>query len=370
MKTVIIFLIMTSWLYSSSTHNNNKYFIGASAGFTYISSDYIQHTGDFSQVTKADSSAYNLAIDLGYNYSKDYFSTFSASYTKFSDAKVYNYLLSINKRFETQYVNLYFGAIGGLSYLELTKSPIPNLPITDSLGQELALGVQAGIEKDLSDDFILFLQYQYLKALHTTSITSGAATAETTRDHFNSISLGIRWRFGNSSTDTNEVYDASDVKKELVPEVKVETVVEPKKVVVKPIVAKSTPVIPVVAIVKEKSVYANTAKPINLAIVFEPNKADIIGENIFKIETFIKFLKENLSYKAEIKAYTDSVGSEAANKIMSQKRAKSVYNYLINAGVSSDRLTYKGMGEKNPIASNLTKEGRAKNRRVSVNLSK
>ena len=67
-----------------------------------------------------------------------------------------------------------------------------------------------------------------------------------------------------------------------------------------------------------------------------------------------------------VSGYTDSQGAEGANQRLSKKRAKKVYSSLVKAGISADRITYEGYGETNPIADNLTKEGRALNRRVEV----
>jgi OOP family OmpA-OmpF porin len=64
--------------------------------------------------------------------------------------------------------------------------------------------------------------------------------------------------------------------------------------------------------------------------------------------------------------YTDSVGTDAYNKGLSDRRAASVKNYLVSKGVPANRIYTEGKGEKDPIASNSTSEGRAKNRRVEI----
>ncbi len=62
--------------------------------------------------------------------------------------------------------------------------------------------------------------------------------------------------------------------------------------------------------------------------------------------------------------YTDSTGSETHNQQLSERRAQSVRNYLISRGIAGSRMTAVGLGESDPIASNLTPEGRQQNRRV------
>jgi OOP family OmpA-OmpF porin len=66
--------------------------------------------------------------------------------------------------------------------------------------------------------------------------------------------------------------------------------------------------------------------------------------------------------------YTDSIGTEAYNMKLSQRRANAVKNYLISKGVDADHIYAEGKGESNPIASNKTRDGRAHNRRVEIEI--
>ncbi len=77
---------------------------------------------------------------------------------------------------------------------------------------------------------------------------------------------------------------------------------------------------------------------------------------------------ENTDASFVIEGHTDSVASESYNQQLSQDRAESVRSYLISKGVSQDRMTAKGYGESNPIASNDTEDGRADNRRVEFSV--
>ncbi len=70
-----------------------------------------------------------------------------------------------------------------------------------------------------------------------------------------------------------------------------------------------------------------------------------------------------------VNGYTDSTGSLEYNQRLSQERANSVANYLIQSGVGGNRISAVGFGPSNPIASNATPEGRAQNRRVEVQIS-
>ena len=106
----------------------------------------------------------------------------------------------------------------------------------------------------------------------------------------------------------------------------------------------------------------------NFHITFDNNSAKIKPEFVDTIKKFAKFLKDNPQYKASIEGYTDNRGSVTYNKKLSEKRAKAVYEELIKLGISKDRLSYKGFGPENPIASNDTAQGRAENRRVVAKL--
>ena len=75
-------------------------------------------------------------------------------------------------------------------------------------------------------------------------------------------------------------------------------------------------------------------------------------------------MQTNKYLKIEISGHTDNVGDDKSNQVLSENRAKSVYQYLTTNGIVAERLSYKGFGETVPIASNDTEEGRAQNRRT------
>ncbi len=106
-----------------------------------------------------------------------------------------------------------------------------------------------------------------------------------------------------------------------------------------------------------------------LRIHFDTAKWDIRPESLPKVEKFAEFLIKNKGSLVRIEGHTDSRGSDNYNMVLSKKRAESVRKKLIELGVSPSRLTAVGKGEKEPIATNKTAEGMAKNRRIEVHLT-
>tara|TARA_Y100000589_G_scaffold321098_1_gene351815 strand:- start:5657 stop:7753 length:2097 start_codon:yes stop_codon:yes gene_type:complete len=84
-------------------------------------------------------------------------------------------------------------------------------------------------------------------------------------------------------------------------------------------------------------------------IFYDYNKATLRKESINELDRLVKLLKDNPTIKIELSAHTDSRGSDAYNQKLSQARAQSVVDYLIEHGISKDRLVAKGMGESQPI---------------------
>jgi len=99
-------------------------------------------------------------------------------------------------------------------------------------------------------------------------------------------------------------------------------------------------------------------------VFFEFNKFDLKDESHVELGKVISFMKKNPSVHVEISGHTDNVGGKQYNQTLSEKRSRSVYDYLVQNGLSADRLSYKGYGDSKPIAENTTEQGRAKNRRT------
>src|SRR5206468_7281710 len=85
-----------------------------------------------------------------------------------------------------------------------------------------------------------------------------------------------------------------------------------------------------------------------------------------KVDEVVREMKANPSVRALVEGFTDSIGSDAYNLKLSERRANAVREYMVDQGIESSRVTTKGWGKAKPVASNKTKEGRAQNRRVEI----
>ena len=108
----------------------------------------------------------------------------------------------------------------------------------------------------------------------------------------------------------------------------------------------------------------NDGKIITYAITFETGKADIKPESMVEINRIAKLMQENPGLEFEVQGHCDATGSDKVNDPLSQKRAEAIVAALVDQGIAGARLTAVGKGSHEPIASNSTDEGRAKNRRV------
>lgn len=104
-------------------------------------------------------------------------------------------------------------------------------------------------------------------------------------------------------------------------------------------------------------------------IFFKTDAYQLLPNSSAELKKIVQFAKNNSQLTFEIGGHTDNVGEEEYNQKLSEKRAKSVYDYLIKSGIDPSRLTYKGYGQKMPITDNKTAEQRAKNRRTELKIS-
>jgi len=99
---------------------------------------------------------------------------------------------------------------------------------------------------------------------------------------------------------------------------------------------------------------------------FDTDKSTLKPESIAILNAAVKTMGEHGTILVEVAGHTDSRASDAYNQALSERRARVVYDYLVNHGISADRMTWKGYGESSPIATNDTEEGMARNRRTEL----
>ena len=127
---------------------------------------------------------------------------------------------------------------------------------------------------------------------------------------------------------------------------------------------------PVKEVIKEKVQEKIPEEPAKITLsagaTFAFGKSKLLPSAFAELDKLIKVMKEKTSSRWQIAGYTDNIGSDNANKKISIARAKAVMEYLVSKGINIRRLKIVGYGKANPVASNATEEGRAKNRRVEI----
>lgn len=99
-------------------------------------------------------------------------------------------------------------------------------------------------------------------------------------------------------------------------------------------------------------------------VFFETAKFDLKPESKVELDKLVNFLTVNKTIRIELDGHTDNVGDKKANQLLSQNRAKAVYDYLIAHGIDLKRLAYKGFGDTKPKVKNDSDANRAINRRT------
>lgn len=103
-------------------------------------------------------------------------------------------------------------------------------------------------------------------------------------------------------------------------------------------------------------------------VFFDTDSYVLKEQSKVELDRLVVLLRNTNGLVAEIGGHTDNVGSDESNQVLSENRAKSVVDYLVSKGIPSTQITAKGYGETQPVATNDTPEGRAKNRRTEMKI--
>lgn len=101
-------------------------------------------------------------------------------------------------------------------------------------------------------------------------------------------------------------------------------------------------------------------------ILFDTGKATLLPQSFVELNKLARLLNDNEEIRIEVSGHTDNTGSANLNKRLSRSRAESVRAYLRERGIDASRMEFEGYGFDRPIESNDTREGRAANRRVEI----
>ena len=243
--------------------------------------------------------------------------------------------------FITPYVAFGFG----FTNFKSSNSPSPDLNETHQ-GYQFNMGL--GAEWHMSDRFSIKTEVNYrtssnnkMDGNYTDNEIKGILRSN--GDTYMTFDVGGIWYF--SLGDESELCkDCPEGIKEVIKEVEVP--VEVVKVVHDTVIVKPEP------------------NWVLVGVNFEFDKATLLPEAYPILEHAYETLKENPEMKVEIQGHTDSKGSEKYNEKLSQERAQTVYNYLVDEGIDPSRMITVGYGENKPIADNSTEQGRAFNRRI------
>lgn len=99
-------------------------------------------------------------------------------------------------------------------------------------------------------------------------------------------------------------------------------------------------------------------------IYFDHDKADFLPRSYQELNLLVGIMHDNPDMTIEIKGHTDNIGTDAYNQELSLARARAVWKYLLDNGITQDHVSFKGYGSTMPVATNDTDTGRQQNRRV------
>ncbi len=123
--------------------------------------------------------------------------------------------------------------------------------------------------------------------------------------------------------------------------------------------------------VASQEVVISEAQMMSIAahVLFDFDKSDLRPEGKAELDPLVQAMQQDPQLVASIVGHTDSRGPEDYNLGLSERRAQAVADYIVDGGITSDRLKVEGRGESEPVAPNDTAEGRQENRRVDIEVS-
>ncbi|MEZ9883400.1 OmpA family protein [Vibrio splendidus] len=309
-------------------------YVGAKVGVGWLDSACV--SGE-----KCDDDAIGAGIYSGYNFndkfgielSSDFLGDYKTSFSKngttaaFSDPLIAISLTPMYRLAVQQEFDVFFKA--GPAY------------ISHGGEDDVVLSAGIGVEKQLSSDWALRVEYQYFDDFDDNYVQDLNS---------NLLSVGVSYNFGTGNTTASAA--AATASAVAVTQAPSEPITEPAVVVEE----KTT-----VVVTKAQTESFSQG-------MFETNSTELSTDGKIALMPLVEVLKAHPQSSVDVVGHTDSAGAAEYNLMISKKRAAAVAAYIEEQGIEADRITASGEGEENPIASNDTAEGRAQNRRVDATI--
>ncbi|MDP2490631.1 OmpA family protein [Vibrio splendidus] len=309
-------------------------YVGAKVGVGWLDSACV--SGE-----KCDDDAIGAGIYSGYNFndkfgielSSDFLGDYKTSFSKngttaaFSDPLIAISLTPMYRLAVQQEFDVFFKA--GPAY------------ISHGGEDDVVLSAGIGVEKQLSSDWALRVEYQYFDDFDDNYVQDLNS---------NLLSVGVSYNFGTGNTTASAA--AATASAVAVTQAPSEPITEPAVVVEE----KTT-----VVVTKAQTESFSQG-------MFETNSTELSTDGKIALMPLVEVLKAHPQSSVDVVGHTDSTGAAEYNLMISKKRAAAVASYIEEQGIEADRITASGEGEENPIASNATAEGRAQNRRVDATI--
>ncbi|NOJ12445.1 OmpA family protein [Vibrio splendidus] len=309
-------------------------YVGAKVGMGWLDSACVDGVKcDDDAIGAGIYSGYNFSDKFGIELSSDFLGDYKTSFSKngttaaFSDPLIAISLTPMYRLAVQQEFDVFFKA--GPAY------------ISHGGEDDVVLSAGIGLEKQLSSDWAVRVEYQYFDDFDDNYVQDLNS---------NLLSVGVSYNFGTGNTTASAA--AATTSAVAVTQAPSEPITEPAVVVEE----KTT----VVVTKAQTESYSQE--------MFATNSTELSTDGKIALMPLVEVLKAHPQSSVAVVGHTDSTGAAEYNMMISKKRAAAVAAYIEEQGIEADRITASGEGEENPIASNDTAEGRAQNRRVDATI--
>ncbi|MEZ8350580.1 OmpA family protein [Vibrio splendidus] len=307
-------------------------YVGAKVGIGWLDSACVAGAKcDDDAIGAGIYSGYNFSDKFGIELSSDFLGDYKTSFSKngttaaFSDPLIAISLTPMYRLAVQQEFDVFFKA--GPAY------------ISHGGEDDVVLSAGIGLEKQLSSDWALRVEYQYFDDFDDKIIQDLNS---------NLVTIGLSYNFGTGNTTASAATVATAA---AVTQAPAEPIAEPEAVVV-----------------EEETVVIKAQTESFSQGMFETNSTELSTEGETALMPLVEVLQTYPQSSVNVVGHTDSTGAAEYNMMISKKRAAAVAAYIEEQGIEADRITATGEGEENPVATNDTAEGRAQNRRVDATI--